>query len=107
MTVASINAMLGLIVALVLWPLGMPNPLLWGAMVALLNFIPYLGALASFTILTIAGFVTFDDIWRALLVGSAFFTLNALEAYVVTPNVLGHRMRMNPLAIFLSVMFFG
>ena len=107
LTVSAINLGLGSIVAFAMHLLEMPNPLLWGAMVALFNFVPYLGAFASLTILTLAAIVTFDDLGRALAVGGVFFSLNLLEAYVVTPTLLGYRMRMTPVAIFISIMFFG
>ena len=107
LTISAINLGLGGVVAFAMYLLEMPNPVLWGAMVALFNFVPYLGALTSLTILTLAALVTFDDLGRVLMVAVSFFSLNLLEAYVVTPMLLGYRMRMNPVAIFISIMFFG
>jgi len=107
LTISAVNLGLGVVVGVAMHLLDMPNPFLWGAMVALFNFVPYLGALASLIILTLAAFVTFDDISRALIVGLVFFSVNLVEAYVVTPTLLGYRMRMNPVAIFVTIMFFG
>lgn len=106
-TVCAINVGLGAVIALATYLFGMPNPLLWGMMVALFNFVPYLGALASLTILFLAAFVTFGELGRALLVGGLFFGVNALEAYVITPTLLGQRMQTNPVAIFVAMIFFG
>lgn len=68
---------------------------------------PYLGALASLFILTLAAYVTFEDIGRALLISGVYFAVNAVESYFVTPAILGRRMSMNPVAIFIAMIFFG
>jgi predicted PurR-regulated permease PerM len=107
LTVSLINLGLGVVVGVCMHWLEMPNPYLWGMMVAILNFVPYLGPLASIFILTLAAYVTFDDLGRALLVGGVYFGVNALESYFVTPAILGRRMSMNPVAIFIAMMFFG
>jgi predicted PurR-regulated permease PerM len=106
-TICLVNAGLGIVMALVTYLFGMPNPILWGMMVALFNFVPYLGAIASLTILTLAAFVTFDDVERALLIGGLFFLVDSTEAYFVTPTFLGRRMRLNPVVIFVAIIFFG
>jgi predicted PurR-regulated permease PerM len=105
--VSLINVGLGLVVGVAMHGLGMPNPYLWGMMAAILNFVPYVGALASLVILTLAAYVTFDDLGRASLVGGVYFVVNALESYLVTPAILGRRMSMNPVAIFIAMMAFG
>jgi predicted PurR-regulated permease PerM len=107
LTVSLINVGLGLATGFAMHWLGMPNPYLWGMMVAILNFVPYVGALASLIILSLAAYVTFDDLGRALLVGGVYFALNAAESYLVTPSILGRRMSMNPVAIFIAMMLFG
>jgi predicted PurR-regulated permease PerM len=106
-TVTSINLGLGLVVGLLLYWLGMPNAYLWGMTAALFNFVPYVGALATFVILTVAAYVTFENAGKALMVGGLFFALNGIEGYLITPSVLGRRMSMNPVAIFVSLIFFG
>ena len=107
LTVSLINLGLGLVVGVSMHFLEMPNPYLWGIMVAVLNFVPYLGPLASVIILTLAAYVTFEDLGRALLVSGVYFAVNAVESYLVTPAILGRRMSMNPVAIFIAMMFFG
>jgi predicted PurR-regulated permease PerM len=107
LTVSMINVSLGSAVALVLYLLGVPNPLLWGVMVAVFNFVPYLGDIASFSVLTIVGLLSFDDVWRGLAVPGAFYLLTAIEGYVVTPLIVGRRLSLNPVVIVVSVLFWG
>lgn len=106
-TVAMINMGLGLAVWLAMWLIGLPNPLLWGVMVALTNFIPYLGALTCYVVFALLGFLTFPDFAHALAPVGAWLVLNVLEAYLVTPMVLGHRLTLNPVVVFLSLTFWS
>jgi predicted PurR-regulated permease PerM len=107
LTVTSINVGLGLAVGVSMHWLDMPNPYLWGMVAGVLNFVPYLGPLASVFILTLAAYVSFDDIAKALLVGGVYFGVNAVESYFVTPAILGRSMRMNSVAIFVAMILFG
>jgi predicted PurR-regulated permease PerM len=107
LTVTLINASLGCVVALAMYLLGVPNPVLWGALVAVLNFVPYLGEIAAVAALTIVGLLTFDDLWRGLLVPGVFCVLSAAERYLLTPLILGRRLSLNPVVIVLSVLFWG
>jgi len=106
-TVTLINATLGLAVGLCLWLLEVPNPELWGTMVAVLNFAPYVGAVTSTVVLAVVGVVTFDSLGDALIVPGVFVLLTSLEGMVLTPLILGRRMSLNPLVVFLSVFFWG
>ena len=106
-TVTMINAVLGGVVTLAMSLLGVPNPLLWGVMVGVLNYIPYLGDITSISILTIVGLLTFDELWRALLVPGVFYLLTAVEGYFITPLIVGQRLSLNPVVIVLSVLFWG
>lgn len=106
-TVSMINLGLGIGVAIAMALIGLPNPLLWGAMAALTNFIPYLGAMSCYIALALAGFLTFDDLPHALLPVGAFLCLNVVEAYFVTPMVLGRRLTLNPVVLFLGLTFWG
>jgi predicted PurR-regulated permease PerM len=105
-TALLINIVEGAVVAGVLWLLGMPNVLLWGALVALFEFVPYLGALAAVVVFTVAGLTTFDEVPRALLIPGSFLAINLLQANLVTPMLLGHRLTLNPVAIFIGLAFF-
>ncbi|HUR41758.1 MAG TPA: AI-2E family transporter [Verrucomicrobiae bacterium] len=105
--VTLINLALGGTVALALYLLGVPNPLLWGLMVAALNFIPYLGEFIIIASLTVVGLLSFEGVWRGLLVPGVFCVLSVAERYFVTPMVVGRRLSLNPVVIVLSVMFWG
>jgi predicted PurR-regulated permease PerM len=105
-TALFVNVAEGAVVALVLWLLGMPNPLLWGSLVACLEFVPYLGALTAVIIFTVAGLTTFDQVGQALLIPGSFLAINLLQANLVTPLLLGHRLTLNPVGIFVGLAFF-
>jgi predicted PurR-regulated permease PerM len=104
-TVTAVNLGLGLAVAAAMFLLEMPNPLLWGALAALAEFIPYLGATAMVALLSLAGLVAFDQIGHAFLVPLAYLTINLLQSQFVTPLILGRRLTLNPVAIFIGLVF--
>lgn len=106
-TVTIINAALGFAVAFALYMLEVPNPVLWGAMVYVFNFAPYLGAVASFVVMLIVGITTFDVLGDALMVPATFLVLTILEGQLVTPSIVGKRMSLGPVTVFLSVVFWG
>jgi predicted PurR-regulated permease PerM len=105
-TTLLLNVLEGALVALVLWLLGMPSVLLWGALVACLEFVPYLGAATAVIVLGAAGLTTFDQLGHALLIPGSFLAINMLQANLVTPLLLGHRLTLNPVAIFVGLAFF-
>lgn len=106
-TVSLINAALGVVTAVALYFLGMPNPLLWGAVVMLLNFIPYLGPTMSLLILTVAAILAFDDMSRAWAVPAVFLALVILEGQLIQPIVVGRRLSLNPVMVFLAFLVLG
>ena len=106
-TVTMINAALGIAVAAAMYGLDVPNPILWGAMVAVFNFAPYVGAMASAAVLTMVGFTSFSTIGDALLVPATFIVLTILEGQLVTPLILGARMALSPTIVFVSVIAWG
>jgi predicted PurR-regulated permease PerM len=107
LTVAMINACLGVAGALAFWALGMPNPALWGGLAFLLNFIPYLGALAEIVIVGLVAAATFPHFSHALLVPACYLGIATVEANFFTPYVMGKRMTLNPVVIFVAVTFGG
>lgn len=104
-TTTIINAAVGVATGVALWMVGMPNPVLWGVVAALLNFVPYIGGLVNTVILTLAAFLAFDDVSQALLVPIVFTAINILEGNLITPMVLGRRMRLNTVAVFIGLIF--
>lgn len=106
-TITLINLVLGLAVWGIMSLIGLPNPLLWGVLAAVTNYIPYLGAMVMIGILAMVGFITFDDLGQALMAPGAFVGLNLLESYLLTPMILGRRLTLNPVVIFLGLTFWG
>lgn len=105
-TALLVNVGEGIVVALILWALKMPSPLLWGVMVAAVEFVPYLGALTAVVVLGLAGLTTFDNVGHALMIPGSFLAVNLIQANLVTPVLLGHRLTLNPVAIFIGLTFF-
>jgi len=107
LTVTLINIALGLITAAILWALNMPDPLLWGGLVTLLNYMPYVGAVTNTLLLLAVGLLNFNDPLHALAPAACFAVLAALEGNVVTPMIMGRRMRLSPLAILVWLLIWG
>ncbi len=105
MTITVINMVLGLTVALLLGLIGMPTPFMWGGFVALLNFIPYFGPIVAAILLGLGGLMSFTSVGPALLPAVIMIVLHLIEANIVTPLVLGERLKMNPLLILVSLSF--
>lgn len=106
-TITLINVTLGLIVAGALYAIGMPTPLMWGGIVALLNYIPYIGPVVSALLLAVGGLMSFADIWWALLPAALMIGAHLIEANVVTPLIVGHRLTISPILILVSLSFWG
>jgi predicted PurR-regulated permease PerM len=102
-TVALINVLEGGVVTGVMLALGMPNPVLWGVLVLFLEFIPYLGALVMVGVLTLAALSTFDSVGHIVAVPASYLAINLVQAYVVTPLLLGRRLTLNPVAILMGL----
>jgi len=95
----------GVVVAGAMYLIGLPNPLLWGALVALLEFVPYLGALVMVAILTLAGLTSFDSVGHALLAPAAFLAINLVQANFIYPMLMSRRLTLNPVAVFVGLAF--
>ena len=104
-TITAINAALGVIVGFAAFLVGMPNPVLWGVLAGVLNFIPYFGPITGVAVLLIAGFMTFESPLRAIAPSLIYLCLHGVESNLVTPVILGRRLTLNPLVIFISLMF--
>ncbi|HVF34468.1 MAG TPA: AI-2E family transporter [Candidatus Saccharimonadia bacterium] len=107
LTVTLINIALGAATAGILYWLGVEDPLLWGGVAALLNYAPYVGAVITALLLTVVGFAEFAEPMQALAVPGGFIALNLIEGQVVTPLLLGRRLALDPVVIFVSIMLFG
>lgn len=106
-TITIINLVLGLIVAFGLWLVGMPYPLMWGGIVALFNYIPYLGPIIAALLMGLGGLMVFNDVWTAMIPPAIMIGCHLIEANAVTPLIVGHRLTINPLLILISLSFWG
>jgi len=106
-TITLVNAGLGLALALAMSVLGMPNPSLWGVMAAFFSYVPYLGPTTGILSLGMASALTFDDPVRIFLPPAAYFLLAIVEGNFLTPLVLGRRLALNPVVIFVWLIFWA
>ncbi|HSD36953.1 MAG TPA: AI-2E family transporter [Rhodocyclaceae bacterium] len=107
LTLTGINLILGVVTTLAMFALGMPNAMLWGAMAFALNYIPYLGATITMTVLTVVALLTFNKIGEAALVPLVFLGITTLEGQILQPYVIGRRFSVTPVLVFLSLLFWG
>lgn len=106
-TITLINTGLGVAIGTAMFLIGMPSPVLWGVLATFLNFIPYIGALIGVAVVALIGIITYDNVWMSLLPPFIYLSLTTIEGQVVTPLILGRRLEMNPVAIFLAIAFWG
>lgn len=106
-TITMINIGLGVAVGAGMFALGMPNPLLWGVAAALLNFVPFLGAIAGIVLVAVVALVSFPTPEQAALAPLLYLACNIVESQFVTPTVLGRRLQINAVAVFLAIAFWG
>ena len=104
-SVSLINISLGIVVSGGLFLLGVPNAAMWGMLVACLNFVPYFGPVAGILLLSIVGLLTFDTFFTGLLPPAWYLLLHLLEANFITPVLLGRRFTLNPVVLFVSLIF--
>jgi predicted PurR-regulated permease PerM len=107
LAISALNLVFGTAVGAAMWLLGMPNPVLWGVMAGFLHFIPFLGALVGISIVTLVAAMTFDGLGAVLAVPAVYFALNVVEEYVILPLVIGKRLLLNPVVVFLWLIFWG
>lgn len=106
-TIAMINAGIGVFSGLLFWAFGLPNPALWGAIAGLLNFIPTVGALSTAILITLVSIASFSSLTHAVLVPAAFLALTIATGTFVSPLIMGRRLTLNPVVIFLGLSFWG
>jgi predicted PurR-regulated permease PerM len=104
-TVMLINVVVGLLTAAVMWATGVSNPLLWGVIAFLVNFVPILGPVVGMAVFLMASVLTFGVTWWAVLPVGLYFGIHVLEGEFLTPMVLAKRFTINPVAVILALMF--
>jgi predicted PurR-regulated permease PerM len=90
-----------------LWFAGMPSPIMWGGLVAILNYIPYFGPIVAAGLLAVGGLMTFSDLGYALVPALLFVAVHLVEANVLTPMLVGRRLTINPLLILVALSFWS
>jgi len=104
-TFTVVNICMGVITSLLAYAVGLPNPLLWGVLAAVLNYIPYIGPALMVFVLFLIGLFAFATIAEALVAPLVYIGLTTVEGHFITPTLMGRRMTMNPFAVFLAIGF--
>jgi predicted PurR-regulated permease PerM len=104
-SISLINIGLGVAVSVGLYFMGVPNAAMWGMLVAILNFVPYFGPAVGVILLAAVGLLTFDTLWQGLLPAAWYLLLHLLETNLITPVLLGRRFTLNPVVVFVSLIF--
>jgi predicted PurR-regulated permease PerM len=105
LTVSCINAIVGVATGCVMWLCGVANPVLWGAVAFMLNFVPILGAMVGTAVFLMASVVSLGVSWWALLPVGLYFGIHIIEGELVTPMLLARRFTINPVAVILALIF--
>jgi predicted PurR-regulated permease PerM len=104
-TFTIVNVCLGVTTVLLTWLVGLPNPLLWGVLAAVLNYIPYVGPAIVMATLGVVGLLTFPTLGEALIAPLIFLGIVTIEGQFLTPAFMGRRLELNPFAVFLAIAF--
>jgi predicted PurR-regulated permease PerM len=104
-TITIMNAAVGLATALAMWLCGLGDPVLWGAVAFLLNYVPILGPMIGVVMFTLAGLLTAKTLWPALLPAGLYLVIHLAEGETITPMLLARRFTLNPLLVILSLIF--
>jgi predicted PurR-regulated permease PerM len=104
-TITLMNAAVGIATAMVMWLTGIGDPVLWGAVAFLLNFIPILGPISGAVIFLLAGLLTVDTLWQALLPAGLYLGIHLIEGQLITPMLLAKRFILNPVIVIISLVF--
>jgi predicted PurR-regulated permease PerM len=104
-TFTIVNICLGIVTTCLAWFVGLPNPMLWGVLAAVLNYIPYIGVAIMVVVLFLVGLFTFPTITAALTAPLAYIAMTTIEGHFLTPTIMGRNMLLNPFAVFLAIGF--
>jgi len=104
-TATIINVVVGLCVGAMMWAIGAPSAILWGALAMMLNYLPYIGPAAMTAILLVMGLIVFPTLGMGLAPAAMFLMLTTIEGQFLSPTIMGRRLELNPLAVFLGIAF--
>ncbi|RDC60520.1 hypothetical protein HME9302_01730 [Alteripontixanthobacter maritimus] len=107
LTVAFINAGVGVVTGLGAWAIGLEAPVMWGGLAMMLNFVPYIGPLAMVALLGLFGIGTSETLIWGFVPAALYLGLHTVEANVITPSILGARFTMNPVMILIAFSYFS
>lgn len=105
LTITLMNAAVGLATGIAAYFCGLSDPILWGSIAFLLNFIPIAGPLCGVVVLFLAGLLSFDTIWQAALPAGLYLAIHMVEGEWVTPQLLARRFMLNPVLVIISLVF--
>jgi predicted PurR-regulated permease PerM len=104
-TVTIMNAAVGIATALVMWACGVGDPVLWGVVAFLLNYVPIMGPLVGVVLFLFAGLLAISSLWQALLPAGLYFLIHVAEGEAITPMLLARRFTLNPVLVIISLIF--
>jgi predicted PurR-regulated permease PerM len=104
-TITILNAAVGIAMALTMWLTGVGDPIFWGTVAFLLNYVPILGTALGVLIFLLAGLLTIDSLWQALLPAAIYLGIHFIEGETVTPLLLARRFTLNPVLAVISLVF--
>jgi predicted PurR-regulated permease PerM len=104
-TITVMNVLVGTLNGLSVWLLGMPNPLLFGTLAFLLNYIPIIGPLTGVVLFFFVGLFSFDHPLYALIPAGIYLAIHILEGETITPMLLARRLTLNPVLVIVSLFF--
>jgi predicted PurR-regulated permease PerM len=104
-TITLMNAAVGVATAMVMWLTGIGDPILWGAVAFLLNFVPILGPIIGVVIFVLVGLLTIDTLWQAFLPAALYLGIHLVEGETITPLLLARRFTLNPVLVIISLVF--
>ena len=105
LTISIMNVAVGVVTALVMWLTGVGDPILWGTLAFLLNYAPIIGPSLGVVIFLLAGLLTIDTLWQALLPAALYLAIHMVEGEMVTPMLLARRFTLNPVLVIFSLVF--
>jgi predicted PurR-regulated permease PerM len=101
------SLMVAVATAVALWYFGVQQYIIWGLLAGIFNSIPYLGPIIVSGGLAIVAFMQFNDVGRTMTVCGVAFAITSLEGFLLTPALMGRAARMNPVAIFVGLLFWS
>jgi predicted PurR-regulated permease PerM len=104
-TITMMNAAVGILTGLVMWLTGVGDPILWGVVAFLLNYVPIIGWLLGVTLFLLAGLLTIDTLWQALLPAGLYIAIHVIEGETITPILLARRFTLNRVVVVVALVF--